>query len=127
MNHPVTIVVLEPAPRWVPELQRQFVDESVTVRACRSAADFRERITLSQTGTPFIAIIDLGVGLSTGLTLVAWLDTQDAAGTVAIGNDHAITLEPSLRELGATAVHAESLQGSRLAEECRRFVQTGSH
>lgn len=126
MNHPVTIVVLEPAPRWVPELQRQFVDESVTVRACRTAADFRERIALSQTGTPFIAVIDLSAGLSTGLTLVAWLATQNAAGTVAIGNRHATTLEPSLRELGATAVHAESVPGSRLAEECRRFVQAGA-
>jgi ActR/RegA family two-component response regulator len=124
MYEPVAIVVLESAPRWAPELQRQLEDSPFMVRACRTVASFRERLQASlAAGTPCIGLIDLAIGLSSGLTLVAWLNAQDTAGTVIIGDFEAVTLEPALRELGATAVHAESISGYRLASECRRFAR----
>ena len=39
------VIVLEKQPRWAPELQRQFSDQTVVVRACRDVASLRERVT----------------------------------------------------------------------------------
>lgn len=125
MNQPTTIVVLESTPRWVPELQRQFEQEPFSVKACRTAIDFRERLQATQiTATPIIAVIDLAVGLSNGLTLVDWLAGSNVIGTIIIGNAEAVTLEPVLRELGATSVHVDSISGVRLAKECRQFTRS---
>jgi ActR/RegA family two-component response regulator len=127
MDQPVAIVVLETAPRWAPELQRQLDDSPFMVRACRTVASFRERLQAAQAaGTPCIGLIDLAIGLSSGLTLVAWLNERGAAGTVIIGDAEAVTLEPALRELGATAVHANSISGFRLANECRQFARVSN-
>ncbi len=126
MNQPAAIVVVETTPRWAPELQRQLEGEPFMVRACRTAADFRNRLQATQSaGTPCIGLIDLTIGLSSALTLVAWLHARNAVASVVIGNSQAITLEPALRELGATAVHVDSISGFRLAAECRRFASVG--
>ena len=128
MDLPVAIVVLEKIPRWVPELQRQFAGEPFMIRACRTVADFRQRVQETQAaGTGCIPVIDLAIGLSNGLTLVAWLSNRSVAGTVVIGDAESTTLEPALRELGASAVHPDSISGIRLANECRRFAQSTLH
>ena len=51
-----TLLVFERRPRWVPELERQFQNQNVQVRGCRSLKDVLNRFATSPEA---IVILDL--------------------------------------------------------------------
>jgi hypothetical protein len=112
------IAVLEKRPRWMPELQRQFLHDSVLLRTFRSVEDL---IDFSSQTVPQLVVIDLDIGMSQFLRLLAH-GSQYAKATIAIGNSKTDVLEPSLRELGISAYHRLPLSGQVLAQECRLFL-----
>lgn len=115
-----TIVVFESRPRWEPELQRQFRNESVLVRGSRTFGE------LSAFAFPPIAdvlIIDLPEELTECLQ---WLSKLVAPPQVppmiVLCSSEAIDLEWTLRDVGVREVLVGSLSGEQLARTCRRLI-----
>lgn len=118
-NSARTIVVFESRPRWEPELQRQFRDESVRVRGCRTWSE------LSAFAFPPLAevvVIDLPEELTECLQWLSKLVTQPKApAVIAISSPEAADLEWTLRDAGVREVLIGNLSGERLARICRRL------
>ena len=114
------IVVLESRPRWEPELQRQFRNESVRVRGCRTWNE------LSGFAFPPIAdvlVIDLPEDLSECLQ---WLSKLVAPlsipAVILLCPSEAADLEWPLRDIGVREVLIGDLTGEQLARTCGRLL-----
>ena len=111
-------MVFESRPRWEPELQRQFRNESVRVRGCRTLSE------LSAFAFPPIAevlVLDLPEDLAECLQ---WLSKLVAPPTVpsviVLCSSEAADLEWTLRDVGVREVLSGDLSGEQLARTCRR-------
>lgn len=113
-----TIVVFESRPRWEPELQRQFRNESVRVRGCRTLSE------LSSFAFPPIADI-LVIHLPEDLTeCLQWLNRLVAPPriplVIALCSSEERDWEWTLRDVGVREVLVGELSGEQLARACRR-------
>jgi DNA-binding response OmpR family regulator len=108
------IAVLEKRPRWMPELQRQLLNDRIVLQAFRSVVDIND----SYLGK--IVVIDLEVGMQECLRL---LSTSNARTIIAIGTNKTDVLEPSLRELGVTTYHQQPIDARQLGAQCRAALE----
>ena len=115
-----TIVVFESRPRWEPELQRQFRNESVRVRGCRTLGE------LSAFSFPPVAdvlVLDLPDDLAECLQWLSKLVTSPRVPSViALCPSDVRDLEWTLREVGVREVVFGDLSGAELARNCRRLM-----
>ena len=115
-----TIVVFEPRPRWEPELQRQFRNESVRVRGCRMLSE------LSSFAFPPIAdvlVIDLPEDLTECLQWFSKLVAPPKVPSVIVMcSSESADLEWTLRDVGVREVLVGDLSGEQLARACRRLI-----
>lgn len=115
-----TIVVFESRPRWEPELQRQFRNESVRVRGCRTLSE------LSAFAFPPIAevlVIDLPADLTECLQWLSKLVLPPRVPSVIVlCSSAAADLEWTLRDVGVREVLVGDLSGEQLARACRRLI-----
>lgn len=119
-NSARTIVVFESRPRWEPELQRQFRDESVRVRGCRT---WSELSAFAFPPTAEVLIIDLPDDMTECLQWLSKLVAQPQTPTViALSSPQAADLEWALRDAGAREVLIGDLSGEQLARICRRLL-----
>lgn len=115
-----TIVVFESRPRWEPELQRQFRNESVRVRGCRMLSE------LSAFAFPPVAevlVIDLPEDMTECLQWLSKLVAPPRAPSVIVLCSSATAdLEWTLRDVGVREVLVGELSGEQLARTCRRLI-----
>ncbi len=116
------LIVLEKQARWAPELQRQFYDQAVAVRACRDVASLRERFDAAwESARKCIAVLDLTGWPGECLPVISWLDRLKIH-VVAVGYEGIELLEPSLRELGVTTLLLPPVAGHEIGDACRRLL-----
>lgn len=119
-----TIVVFEPRPRWEPELQRQFRNESVRVRGCRN---WSELSSFAFSPTADALVIDLPEDLTECLQ---WLSKLVAPARVSpviiLCSPEAENLEWTLRDVGVREVLIGDLSGEQLARTCRRMISNSA-
>ena len=120
---PLTIAVFEARPRWAPELDRQFLDEDVQIRAVRRT---RELLDAIEPGAAGLLVLDLEADPAACLV---FLGRMHALGTgipaLVVVDREAGDLEWAVRELGATSVVDEYVPGHVLAATCRRMYHGG--
>ena len=118
------IVVLESRSRWGPELQRQFVNEPVRVRGCRtikelSSLTFPSTIA-SNAEIADVVVLQISENAAAGLQWLTGLATQPQAPSVIIlCSSESAELEWTLRDAGAREVLMDENSGERLARCCR--------
>ena len=110
-----SVAVFEERPWWAPELQRQFRDEAISVRGCRSAADaFRADVAVLQLGAaPAEVLHGLARRMSAG----------SDRGVIIVAKSELSDVEWGVRELGADAFVSEQIAGEDLARLCRRQLE----
>lgn len=117
-----TIAVLEAVPRWGPELQRQFLDEDVTVRVRARVPDVVE---LLKSGAISLVLINFE-GIEAGaLQLLGILNDHPAwqVPCLAVAPEKDDDLEWAVRELGAAAFLLDPVRIDRLTELIRRYLR----
>lgn len=115
------LLIYEKAPRWGPELKRQFLGSGVTSRVAHSLAEISRRIAA---GPECLLVMDLRAGAGDCLRFVA--QTQQSAlpvRTLLICSPQTRELEWVARELGADHFVEEDLGGYGLAHLCRRYLR----
>lgn len=123
--HDVAIIVFEKRARWRPELQRELLQYSIPIRVCGSLIELRrilEQDHSAQRRT--LVVLDLASGLSAVLQFLA--ETQSivqSISTIILGHTAHAVLEPTLRELGASAFHRLPVRGHQLAAECLSLLE----
>lgn len=120
-----TILVLEKRPRWRPGLQREFDSLPITVRACSNSQELQASVADCRTKRMrCLVLIDLSSAVSSTLQFLAKAQmTLPEVSTVLIGSNAHASLEPTLRELGASSFHQVPLRRDRLAAECLRLLK----
>jgi DNA-binding NtrC family response regulator len=112
------IVVFERQPFWEPELRRQFQDEEVPVRACRTLSDLEQTVG---DGSGCVVVADL---TERPADLLRWLSRRLMGGrslpVIVVANRATETLRWHASEAGAVAVVSEDCGGRHLARLCRR-------
>lgn len=115
---PPVAIVFEKRPRWVPELQRQFLNEDVKVVACRSIADVEDRSAGVSTG---LILLDLAAEVADCVQYLArHAADPNRLPVVVVGSSDEAPLEWAIRELGAAAFFARRIPGHEMADLCRR-------
>jgi len=110
--------VFEKRPRWAPELERQFANESVRIVACRSLHDVADRSADVERG---VIVLDLAAETAECLRFLGGRVGDAAALPVfVVGSDRTAALEWTVRELGATAFFPRTIPGHEMADLCRR-------
>lgn len=112
------IVVFEKRPRWLPELQRQFLGEDVRLTACRGMDDAEQLIPLSTVRVIILELAAAPAAILSSLQNMAGRSPQKAVFVVA--SQASWELEWAARELGAAAFVGDSITGEELASLCRR-------
>ena len=117
-NSARTIVVFESRPRWEPELQRQFLDDPVRVRGCRTWSELSSQVA-------DVIVIELP---SDAAGCLQWLGTFMArprmTPVIVICSMDSADLEWPLRDAGVREVIVGELDGERLARSCRRLCSS---
>jgi len=111
-----SVIVVEPRPRWTPELQRQFLGESVRVRQCVTFADLRQLADGRS-----VVVLDLDAAPADVLQFLGrCLRRRRTICTIALGSPQTAELEWMLRDLGTLEFVVDIPTGKRLAHLCRR-------
>jgi len=121
------IIVLESRSRWEPELERQFVNEPVRVRGCRtikelSSLTFPSTIANAASNVKIadVVVLQISENAAAGLQWLTSLTTQPQAPSVIIlCSSESAELEWTLRDAGAREVLIDENSGERLARCCR--------
>ena len=114
-----TIAVFEARPRWEPELQRQFRDESVRVRGCRT---WNEVSAFAFPPTADALVVDLPEDLADCLQWLSKLVAPPRVPPVIVLCPVEVSeLEWTLRDVGVQEVLVGDLTGEALARTCRRL------
>ncbi len=120
------LIVLEKQARWAPELQRQFYDQNVTVRACRNVTSLRERVVAALSAEKnCVAVLDPADWPGECLPVISWLRSLKIHVAV-VGYPGIELLEPSLRELGVTNLLLPPIAGHEIGDACRRLLSQHS-
>lgn len=110
--------MFESRSRWVPELQRQFRDESVRVRGCGS---WNEVSTFAFPPTADALVLELPEDLADCLQWLSKLVAPPRVPPVIVLCPVEVAeLEWTLRDVGVQEVLVGELTGERLARTCRR-------
>ena len=116
------ILVLESAPDFTPELQRQFLSDDVRVQHCTRPADVLERVSGRDR---IVVVLPFGSREAECMQLLAKLFVlPNAVSSIVIGSPETAELEGPVKELGATVFLAERPTGHRLASACRRQLHS---
>ncbi|GAB4143450.1 MAG: hypothetical protein Tsb009_14520 [Planctomycetaceae bacterium] len=117
-----TVGILESSPRWVPELQRQFLGEGIRVRGIR----FHNRDwTAADVSTSGTLVFALDVAEDVCLQFLRRIaELQQTFRVIVIGRRTNRELEWIFRDLGATHFVTSYVAGEELASICRRFLQS---
>jgi DNA-binding response OmpR family regulator len=113
------ILVHEPEPYWTPELQRQFVDEPVTVRGCSSPVE------LDALRTNYDAVVIVFELASSSLTTwLTWLTRRRIVDdpVVILGSPELAELEWTFRSAGVASFRIDPISGRELARQCRQWL-----
>ena len=121
-----TIVVLEPRPRWEPELQRQFVNDSVRVRGCRTVNELASLVfPPASAGAANIAdavVLQFPENAAACLQWVTGLAARpQVLAVIVLCSAESSELEWLLRDAGVREVLIDEHSGERLARCCRRL------
>lgn len=112
------IVVFERQPYWEPELRRQFHDEPVPIRACRTLSDLEQ---MASDAADCVVVADLA---ERPADVLRWLSRRLINGrslpVIIVTNPHTASLQWHASEAGAVAVVREDCGGRQLARLCRR-------
>jgi len=120
------VIVLEKQARWAPELQRQFFDQTVAVRACRDVTVLRERVAAAQSSEKdCVAVLDPVGWPGECLPVISSLRSLKIHVAV-VGYPGIELLEPSLRELGVTNLLLPPVAGHEIGDACRRLLSQHS-
>ena len=115
-----TLVIYERRPRWVPELQRQFLGQDIRVRAASTLRDWEQLLLQSPQA---VGLIELDAAPSQCLECLSRLMTRHPGPTVIVITSAELReLEWPIRELGATLFLEEPLSGEEMAHHCRRAL-----
>ena len=111
-----SIIVVEPRPRWTPELQRQFLGESVRVRQCATFTNLR----ILAEGCS-VVVLDLDAAPADVLQFLGrCVRRSHPICTITLGSPQTAELEWMLRDLGTLEFAVDIPTGKRLANLCRR-------
>ena len=111
------IFVFENRPRWVPELKRQFLDESVAVRVSQSLQDLTRN---SERSHECLLALVLDRNANAVLNLLKFRNAHRwEHPVIIIAGKQWMSLEWSLREAGIFAFASERISGSELSNLCR--------
>jgi DNA-binding NtrC family response regulator len=114
-----SVIAFEKQPRWAPELQRQFLNETARVIACRSVKDVEERLAGVLRG---VVLLDASATATDCLEFLKREMSDPAAlPVVIVGNAKLVRLEWTFRELGAAAFFPKKSPGHEMASLCRRL------
>ncbi len=114
-----TIVVFESRPRWEPELQRQFRNESVRVRGCRSLSEFS---AFAFPPMADVLVFDLPEDPAECLQWLSKLVMPPKVPSViALCPPDVGDLEWTLRDVGVREVLVGDVSGEQLSRACRRL------
>jgi len=116
------VIVLEKQARWAPELQRQFSDQAVVVRACRDVASLRERVNAALLSKKnCVGVLDPAGLTGECLPVISWLRSLKIHVAV-VGYPSIELLEPSMLELGVTNLVLPPIAGHEIGDVCRRLL-----
>lgn len=119
-GQPLSIIVFERDPRWVPELQRQFLDDPVRVIRSRSLKHLSELVAERLAS---VAVISLDADPAGTLHLLNRMaNAAESLRTLVVGNPSFATLEWFIRELGAIEFLTEPVPAHHMADLCRRVL-----
>jgi hypothetical protein len=126
-----TAIVFEKKPRWTPELQRQFADDEIRVRACTAVSDIdallaqtneaiEQQAGVSQRGQA-VLVLDFANSPRDSLQYLGrHLGRGLQCAVVLVASKRTAALEWPARELGALQFVTETISGEMLAQLCRR-------
>jgi DNA-binding response OmpR family regulator len=114
---PPVVLVLETAPRWAPELQRQFLTEPVSVRQRTRADDVR---ALCAAGTVGLLLVNLDAREEIMLHVLKEVGQARSVPCFAVAPAENRILEWAVRELGIEGFALEPVSGELLADRIRR-------
>jgi DNA-binding NtrC family response regulator len=122
-----TVLVFEKRPRIVPELQRQFLNRGVRVRACSSLAD----LWIAAQETPLsVLVLDLDAATAEVLQFLGRAVSFRAGWhLVVVASTDTAELEWSVRELGVLQFVREFNAGTNLGRLCGALLaaDVGQH
>lgn len=114
------IVVFERVPYWGPELKRQFSNQSVSIRECRSVGDLTAAIPLFHKG---VAVVILDAAPAECLR---WIGQQaervNHSPIIVVASSEYAELEWTIREAGADAFLHDETCGHEVARICLRLM-----
>lgn len=123
-----TIVVMEARPRWEPELQRQFIDQPVRVRGCRTWSQVVSACVSDKTAiSSRQPEVDLLVADLISQESSVWEWLREFASqpkrpiAIAICSEQWSEAEWTLRDAGIRDVLVGDCSGDQLAHCCRRM------
>lgn len=115
------IIVFERTPHWGPELKRQFSDQSVSIRECRSIADLCSSIAHFRR---CVAIVLLDAAPADCLRWISGQsETNQPSPIVVIASTEYAELEWTIREAGAAAFLNDEIGGQEVAQICSRMMR----
>jgi DNA-binding NtrC family response regulator len=113
------VIVVEPRPRWTPELRRQFAGKNVRVRHRVRIADLKQ---INVTDDFSVLVLDFDAAPADCLRFLSReVCSPGRLPTIVIGSPDAATLEWTIRDLGALDFFARAPRGDELARLCRRL------
>ncbi len=115
---PRTVIVFERQPRWVPEMQRQFIGEEVRVRWCTELRDMPRHLAANGS---FVVILDFDENPAECLQFLnRFVSAPRSVPFLCIGSRNTAELEWIVRELGGLAFFPDHVTGDQIAALCRR-------
>ena len=126
-----TLIVFEEKPWWIPELQRQFLNEDVRIRSCNRLQNLPEMLSTDSTfplSQP-VVILHLDDQPANCLQFLGQYASRPTweCPILVIASAAYQELELTIRELGATEFLLKPLAGDRLGNWCRRQFRASNH
>ena len=118
------VLVFEKQPFWGPELKRQFTDQSVLVRECRSVQDL---LPAAAEFSGAVVVLSLDAA---PIDCLAWIGMrfQNEAHypLIVLASTELSDLEWPIREAGAVGFVGDEIPGDQLARLCLRLLRTSA-
>lgn len=116
------ILVFERTPFWGPALKRQFSDQSLFVRECRTVGDLSPAIAEF---SHCLVVLSLD---SAPTDCLAWIGKQSRViappPIIVIASSEYAELEWTVREAGVAAYVNDEISGRDLARICSRLIRS---
>jgi len=118
---PPAVLILEKTPFWSAELNRQFLDEPVSIRVRNQVQDV---FSLLASNTVKILIIGVEIELDSVLRLLTDLSQSfPEVQTLVLLSTENLELEWSLREVGVSEIIPAPVSGDQLKQILRRRLK----